>query len=138
MEDLIKRNRKLVVWWKRIVYTVMFNRIGYKPADAQTVLTHIRLQLTADSESWFLYKEVMQCLAVSFTWFSSSNSYVGVADAHLRGEKKNSKEENICLLGLAFSEQVFFSMRITAKIPNKVPFLRIFFWDTQKLHSDPS
>lgn len=63
MEDLIKRSSKLVLW-KRNIYTIMCYQTGYKPTGTQTLLTHIHLQLTPASESWLLYREVMQFLAV--------------------------------------------------------------------------
>jgi len=63
MEDLIKRSGKLVVLWKRNIYTITRNKVGYKPTDIQTLLTHIHLHLTSGSESWLLYNEIMLFLA---------------------------------------------------------------------------
>lgn len=64
MEHLVKQRGNLIVLRKRNIYTIVCNPIGYKPTDTQTLLTHVHLQLTPSSESWLLYNEVMQLLAV--------------------------------------------------------------------------
>lgn len=66
-----------------------------------------------------------------------------VSEAHLSQKKPHLQRRKVfqttCLLGVAFSEQVFIAMKITANMPNKVWVVYNYFLRHFKgLHSDPS